>query len=105
MASFEDFAAEVRLIEQEIVRYGIVLDIDWQDELAVRSLAREALDYRARELPVEPIGRAKLELFGLAQLMLKVMAESAGEAVEVHGGAVWKAFGRALWRESGSDRQ
>ena len=105
MATFEDFADEVRHIEQEIARYGIVLGIDWQDDLAVRRLAREALDFAGHDAPADASGRAKLALFGLAQLMLKVMTESAGEAVEVHGGPVWKAFGRALWQESGSGRK
>ena len=104
MANFEDFRGEVQEIEREIARYGVVLGIDWADELSVRALAREALACRTPELPESPESRAKLELFGLAQLMLKVMTESAVENAEVHGGAVWKAFGRALWQESGLGR-
>jgi hypothetical protein len=102
---FENYDLEARRIEQEIIRYGVVLGIDWSDDLAVGTLAREALACHAGNvgtLPATPTNRAKLELFGLAQLMLKVMAESAGENIETHGGPAWKAFGRALWRESGS---
>jgi len=103
---FEHFAEEARRIEQEIVRHGIVLGIDWQDAVAVRTLAREALachpaDGDEVSLGDAPEKRAKLAIFGLAQLMLKVMAESAAENVVTHGGEVWKTLGRALWAESG----
>jgi len=103
---FEHYAEEAQRIEQEIVRHGIALGIDWNDPVAVRTLAREALALHPAEggrvsLGDTPDARAKLEIFGLAQLMLKVMAESADENVETHGGDVWKAFGRALWLESG----
>jgi hypothetical protein len=106
MPIFEHYAEEARQIEDEIVRHGIVLGVDWHDELAVRTLAREALALRPADgskvsLGDTPEARAKLEIFGLAQLMLKVMAESADDNVETHGGDVWKAFGRALWLESG----
>jgi hypothetical protein len=102
---FEHYAEEAKRIEQEIVRHGIVLGIDWQDEIAVRALAREALalhpaDGAKVSLGDTPEGRAKLEIFGLAQLMLTVMTESAANDIETHGGEVWKAFGRALWQES-----
>jgi hypothetical protein len=103
---FEHYAEEAQRIEQEIVRHGIALGIDWQDVAAVRALAREALalhpaDGEKVSLGDTPEARAKLEIFGLAQLMLKVMAESADNDIHTHGGEVWKAFGRALWQESG----
>ncbi|MBU1237513.1 MAG: hypothetical protein KJ634_08430 [Gammaproteobacteria bacterium] len=102
---FENYAEEARRIETEIIRHGIALGIDWDDDVAVRALAREALAYHPDGEKVSrgdtPTHRAKVELFGLAQLMLTVMAESAGEDIETHGGPVWKAFGRALWAESG----
>jgi hypothetical protein len=106
MPIFEHYAEEAQLIEQEIVRHGIVLGMDWQDQVAVRTLAREALACRPAEgekvsLGDTPEQRAKFKIFGLAQLMLKVMAESADDDIETHGGDVWKAFGRALWLESG----
>jgi hypothetical protein len=103
---FEHYAEEAGRIEREIARHGIVLGIDWADGVAVRTLAREALAYHPGEDGKvshgdTPEWRTKLELFGLAQLMLKVMAESAADNIETHGGDVWKAFGRALWLESG----
>jgi hypothetical protein len=105
MPFFEHYAEEAKQIEEEIVRRGIALDIDWNDSVAVRALAREALAYHpGKDEKVShgdtPLWRAKLELFGLAQLMLKVMTESAAEDIETHGGDVWKAFGRALWQEA-----
>lgn len=106
MAAFENYAEEARRIEREIHRHGLLLGLDWNDEAAVRALAREALachpaDGQPDCLPDTPERRAKMELFGLAQLMLKVMTESAGENIHTHGGPIWKAFARALWRESG----
>lgn len=105
---FENYAEEAREIEHAIIRHGIALGIDWDDEIAVRALAREALAYHPNEATKVSRGdtaqwRSKLELFGLAQLMLQVMAESAAEHIETHGGPVWKAFARALWQESGID--
>jgi hypothetical protein len=108
MATFENYADEALRIEREIVRSGIVLGIDWNDDVAVRTLAREALACHPGSgqtdcMSDSPEHRAKLAIFGLAQLMLKVMTESAGENMETHGGPAWKAFARALWRESGLD--
>lgn len=113
MPIFEHYAEEAQRIEQEIVRHGIVLGIDWSDPVTVRALAREALalhpaDGEKVSLGDTPEARAKLEIFGLAQLMLKVMAESADNDIETHGGEVWKSFGRALWLEAetrGAPRQ
>jgi hypothetical protein len=101
---FEDYGREALEIEREIVRKGVILGIDWNDAAEVRQLAREAL--RCRNLPdspecnpTDPRARAKLELFGLAQLMLTVMRQSADEGMHTHGGPAWKALARALWQE------
>ena len=105
--SFEHFDAEARELEDAIVRRGIALGIDWDDEGQVRLLARAALachiDPEHPECQdMDRQARARIELFGLAQLMLKVMTESAREeGIHTHGGRVWKPFGRALWQESG----
>jgi hypothetical protein len=101
MSGFENYRDEASRIELEIERTGIALGIDWDDPAEVSALAREALAYKA---PVhsrdfdDPQGLARQELFGLAQLMLTVMTESAHEKIHTHGGPVWKAFGRALWQ-------
>lgn len=102
MSGFENFASEAAAIELELQRKGIALGIDWQDAAQMRTLARAALDCKPGETDCgtdDPIEIARLELFGLAQLMLNVMRESAGENIHTHGGPIWKAFARALWAE------
>ena len=102
MSGFENFGREARQIEHEIETKGVILGIDWNDEAQVRALARQALDCKlGRENcePDNPADRARLELFGLAQLMLTVMKESPDQNSLTHGGAAWKAFARALWAE------
>ena len=109
MAGFENYLREAAELEREIVRRGLILGIDWDDEAAVRLLAREALACRLAEgrpgcdPETDPRALAKIELFGLAQLMLKVMEEGAESGLEIHGGTVWKEFGRALWHERRSE--
>lgn len=106
MAGFENYTAGTREIELEIERKGIVLGIDWRDEAQVRALAREALEHSGADVkvasssPVDHRLMAKVDLFGLAAIMLKTMEESAGIGVESHGGPAWKAFAKALWAEA-----
>lgn len=105
MAGFENYGREAAEIEREIVRRGLILGIDWNDAAAVRLLAREALQCHdvgvaPNCLPTDPRAAAKLELFGLAQLMMTVMRQSADEGMHTHGGPAWKALARALWQES-----
>lgn len=106
MSGFENYARSTSEIEQEIERKGIALGIDWQDEVQVRALAREALAHVAADekfsatAPVDHQRLAKLELFGLAAIMLRTMEESAVQGFESHGGEAWKAFARALWAET-----
>ena len=102
MSGFENYSREAGQIEHEIERKGAILGIDWDDAVQVRDLAREALDCKlGREhcQTDDPRDRARIELFGLAQLMLTVMKESANENIDTHGGPAWKAFARALWAE------
>lgn len=109
MSGFENYAAEAASIEIELQRKGISLGIDWTDEAQVRELARAALACKPGASHCnfdDPIEAARFELFGLAQLMLRVMQESAGEHILTHGGPTWKAFAHALWAEhqtQGSD--
>ncbi|HNC53578.1 MAG TPA: hypothetical protein PLO14_15330 [Accumulibacter sp.] len=105
MAGFENYTDDVRAIEREIERKGIVLGINWKDDVQVRALAREALDHSAADVrlaaanPSDHRLMAKVELFGLAALMLKTMEECAGIGIECHGGEAWKAFAKALWAD------
>lgn len=106
MAGFENYADSTREIELQIERKGVVLGIDWSNEAQVRKLAREALDPAAKNVrisasaPVDHKLMAKLDLFGLAAVMLRTMEESASIGVESHGGVAWKAFAKALWAEA-----
>lgn len=102
MSGFENYGREARQIEHEIETKGVILGIDWNNSAQVRELARQALDCKLGAEncePDDPADRARLELFGLAQLMLTVMKESADQNTHTHGGAAWKAFARALWIE------
>jgi hypothetical protein len=100
----EEHSAE---IEVEIERMGIALGIDWNDEFQVRQLAKEALEHaqEAMSLYTHDLNdyhqKAKVTLFGLAAMMMDIMAKSAGKGIHTHGGTAWKAFSRALMRESG----
>lgn len=94
-------------IETQIERLGIALGINWDDELQVKALAREAL-YHSKEALAQFSQhhddyqlKAKIELFGLAALMMQIMANSADEGVHTHGGAAWKSFSKALMHEQG----
>lgn len=106
MAGFENYWRNTQEIEQEIERKGIILGIDWNDEVQVRALAHEAIGHlpeevkRAAANPADHKLMAKIDLFGLAALMLRTMEESAGEGFESHGGPAWKAFAKALWTEA-----
>jgi hypothetical protein len=102
MSGFENYPRETRQIELELARKGIALGIDWDDVAAVSALAREALDFKPDTHPAatgDTREMLRIQIFGLAQLMLKVMTESAKDQILSHGGEVWKTFGRALWRE------
>jgi len=105
MAGFEHYASDTKEIELEIERKGVVLGIDWNDEVQVRALAREILDHSAKDVkfastgPVDYKQLARVDLFGLAAVMLRTMEESANVGFESHGGPAWKALAKALWTE------
>ena len=106
MSGFEHFARDAVELEREILKRGILLELDWSDTAAVRRLAREALDggaehTRALLRDPDPRLKARGELFAFAVLMLRTMQESAAIGVHTHGGPVWKAFGSALIEEAG----
>ena len=102
MSGFENYAYEAGELELELTRKGVALGIDWNDPVAVRLLAREALNAASQNLgnaSDDPLEEARIEFFGLAQLMLKVMTESADQDIHTHGGPTWKIFAKALWEE------
>jgi len=106
MAGFENYTKDAAEIETELVRRGVALGLDWSNESEVRALAHEAMNHLADDIrisasdPVDYQRLAKIDLFGLAGVMLKTMEESAGYGFESHGGPVWKAFAKALWAEA-----
>jgi hypothetical protein len=91
-------------IEIQIIRHGIALGINWNDNAQVQALAREALHHSQGTLALfsqhhnDYKLKSKIELFGLAALMMKNMTHSADEGF-THGGIAWKPFSRALIRE------
>lgn len=102
MSAFENYAREAQNIEHEILTKGVILGIDWSDEAQLRDIARQALDCHLGGLdcePDDPRDRARIELFGLIQLMLTVMKESADDQIHTHGGPLWKSLARTLWAE------
>jgi hypothetical protein len=102
VSGFENYSREALQIEHEIETKGVILGIDWDDAVQVRELARQALDCRLEKNnrePEDPLDRCRIELFGLAQLMLTIMKESANQDMHTHGGSAWKAFAHALWAE------
>lgn len=104
MPGFGDFARTAEEIEREIIKRGLALGIKWDDNVRLHALARQALRCTPScmmTLLRSPIRTEKLtgELFALSELMMQNMRESADVGVHTHGGATWKAFGKALYDE------
>lgn len=109
MSGFGHYDRTAREVEQEMVKRGIALGLDWTDSATMRALAREALSCTSEcrmGLLRNPdyTQRGKGELFALSELMLNTMRQSAQIGVHTSGGPVWKAFGRALYEESARTR-
>jgi hypothetical protein len=107
MSELENNQHDALMISTEIARTLIGLGVDWEDESVMRSLAREALDFKAGPLahsiaPEDFEARAKQKLFGLVGLMLRTMQEGAEAGVHIHGSDIWKSFAKALWAEKDS---
>lgn len=110
MSGFEHFSRDARELEREILKRGILLGLDWSDQVRLRGLAREALDggaehTRALLRDPSPQLRARGELFALGVVMLRVMEDSAETGLHTHGGPAWKAFGSALIKEAHVPRE
>ncbi|AMO38586.1 MULTISPECIES: hypothetical protein [Thauera] len=107
MSGFGHYARTADELEREIYKRGLALGIDWDDQVRLRELARQALSSEpgnVMRLLRSPIRQDKLtgELFALSELMLNTMRQSAQIGVHTSGGRAWKAFGRALYQESES---
>lgn len=102
---FENRTRDAREISSEIERLLIALGIDHDNESAMLELAHEALDQERVRAAMDKASHGdrqalvRAELFGLAELMLRTMEESARvEGFSISGNDAWKAFGRALYR-------
>lgn len=105
MSGFGHYARDAIELEREILKRGILLDLDWGDAAEMRALAHEALTTTPEGnlqmlRDADPRRRARAELYALAMLMLETMRQSAEIGVHTHGGMAWKAFGRALIEEA-----
>ncbi|MDX9716473.1 MAG: hypothetical protein RBT67_03805 [Thauera sp.] len=104
MSGFGHYTRTADELEREIVKRGIAIGVDWQDQARMRDLARQALSCSSdcmMKLLRSPVRQEKLtgELFALSELMLENMRQSAEMGLHTHGGPAWKAFGRALNEE------
>lgn len=102
MSQIENHWDEVAQIETELMRKMIALGLDWHDEPAMKQLAAECKVFGPAAVKAayasgdqQQITRAKL--FSLASLMIRTMENATLEGRDVHGGEVWKAFGRHLY--------
>ena len=102
MSQIEDHKTETSLIEKELMRKMLALGLDWHDDATMKKLASECKVFGPEQAQAafasnEGEAKTKAELFVLASLMMKTMANAANESREVHGGEVWKAFGKHLY--------
>ncbi|HEX5338178.1 MAG TPA: hypothetical protein VFW53_07045 [Gallionella sp.] len=103
MSQIENHWTEVAQIETEILRKMVALGIDWHDDTAMTLLAEECKKFgpvqaQAAYAADDRRAETRAELFALVSLMIKTMEEAANEGRDVHGGEVWKAFGKHLYR-------
>lgn len=104
MSELENQRDDAHRISAELAVVFMALGLDWTDDLAMRSIAREALACHAEDIsrhidPENIEARAKQKLFGLTALMLRTMQEGAELGMHVQGSDLWKAFSKALWAE------
>jgi hypothetical protein len=102
MSELENHWNEVSRIETELLRKMTVLGLDWHDDAAMAQLASECKAFHPADANAAYASHdyqkiAKAELFGLASLMLRAMENAALEGRDVHGGEVWKSFGKHLY--------
>ncbi len=102
MSQIQNHWDEVTQIETELMRHMIALGLDWHDEAAMSLLADECKIFgpgnaQAAYASKDPRLITKAEFFGLVSTMIKMMENAALEDRDVHGGEVWKAFGKHLY--------
>lgn len=102
MSQIENHWAEVANIELELQRYMIALGLDWHDEVAMTQLATECKAFgpdnaQAAYASHDQSLITKAQFFGLVSMMIRTMENAAVDGRDVHGGEVWKAFGKHLY--------
>lgn len=103
MSQIENHWEEVAQLETGLMRKMIALGIDWHDASAMKRLASECKvfgpsDVQAAYASNDPQQITKAELFSLVSLMIQTMENAVLEGRDVHGGEVWKAFGKHLYQ-------
>ena len=102
MSQIENHWSEVSHIETELMRKMMALGLDWHDDATMTRLASECktfgpADAKAAYASNDREKITKAEFFALASLMMATMESAALEGRDVHGGEVWKAFGKHLY--------
>ena len=102
MSQLENHWDEVDQIETALMRKMIALGINWHDPTAMQQLAAECKVFGPAEAEAAYASKdqrqiSRAELFSLASLMLQTMENASIESRLVHGGEVWKAFGKHLY--------
>lgn len=102
MSQIENHWDEVAQIETQIMRKMIALGLDWHDATAMKLLAGECKVFGPAEVQAAYASKdhsriTRAELFSLASIMMQTMENATLESREVHGGEVWKAFGKHLY--------
>ena len=96
-------SSDANNIEKELERYAIAINFNWEDKIQAKMLAIEFKKFD-KETALHYISSqdrnliSKANFFGLANMMLELMASSANNGYEVHGGNVWKSFARELYK-------
>lgn len=103
VSQIENHWDAVSKIETELMRKMIALGFDWHDETKMSQLAAECKTFGPAQAQAAYASNdreqvTKAELFALASLMMRTMEEAANEGRDVHGGEVWKALGKHLYR-------
>jgi hypothetical protein len=102
MSQTENHWEEVSQIETELTRYLIALGINWHDDAAMSQLVSECKVFgpsnaQAAYASKDRRNISKAALFGLISVMFRTMESAARDKRDVHGGQVWKAFGKHLY--------
>ena len=101
MSGFGHYDQTALAVEDEIVTYGVLLKIDWNDHAQVRSLAAEAVACQSENRLAllhssDERENTKGYIFALSELMLDILRQAAEAGVEMPSVGVWRVLGPAL---------